>query len=320
MKRVSFYLITAAVMALVACSSNSRHDRDNDNDEDSGDKQEQVMPSKTNFSKIENLPTGIEAVFGKTPSKNNGFYKFSFPRTDLKVVADGITIDPRLAFTSWFAFMPAKDSSKAMLMGDIVLLESELPAVEKKLAEEGIEITAIHNHLIGESPKVMYLHVGGMGNPVDLSNKLKAALALTATPMQATFKDQAGQVDWSNIEQIIGLKGKQNGPILSFGIPRKEKITEDGMELPSGFGISTGIAFQKSGNKTAITGDFVLMADEVNPVAKALIQHGITVTAIHNHMLTDNPRLFMMHFWAVDDPEALARGLKAALDKTNSQM
>ena len=319
MKRLPFYLIAAATMVLAACSSNSRHGRDNDNDEDSGNK-EQVMPSKTDFSKIETLPAGIEAVFGKAPSKNNGFYKFSFPRTDLKVVADGITIDPRLAFTSWFAFMPTSDSSKAMLMGDMVLLESELPAVEKKLTEEGIEITAIHNHLIGESPKVMYLHVGGMGNPVDLSNKLKAALTLTATPMQATFKDQTGQVNWGNVEQIMGLKGKQNGPILSFSIPRKEKTTEDGMEIPSRFGISTGIAFQKVGNKTAITGDFVLMADEVNPVAKALIQNGITVTAIHNHMLTDSPRLFMMHFWAIGDPETLAKGLKAALDKTNSQM
>lgn len=318
MKKYLLYLM--ATLLLFSACQNTGQGQDNDNDSDEAQEQAMQTPAKTNFSKVENLPAGIETVFGKTPSKNNGFYKFSFPRTDLKVTADGITIDPRLAFTTWFAFAPSRDQNSTMLMGDMVLLESELPAVEKKLVEEGIHITAIHNHLLGESPKVMYLHVGAMGNPVDLSNKLKAALALTKTPLKATFSDTSTNVDWGQTESILGLKGKRKGPVLSFGIPRKERITENGMELPPGFGISTGIAFQKTGNKAAITGDFVLMADEVNPVVKALTQNGITVTAIHNHMLKDDPRLFMMHFWAVGDPEDLARGLKAALDKTNSQM
>lgn len=318
MKKMLLSLLTLTSV-FAACNESARHEKANEQDSD--EMQQQVRPpaAKTTFARIENLPAGIETIFGKAPSKENGFYKFSFPRSDLKVRADGISIDPRLAFTTWFSFMPSKDQQSAMLMGDMVLLETELPAVEKKLEAEGIDITAIHNHLLNESPKVMYLHVSAMGDPLTLCRKLKDALALTATPMKATFKDPTSTVDWGQTETILGLKGKANGPVLSFGVPRKEKLTEGGMELPSGFGVSTGIAFQKAGNKAAITGDFVLIASEVNPVAKALTGNGITVTAVHNHMLDDSPRLFMMHFWAVGDPETLAKGLKAALDQTNSQ-
>lgn len=318
MKKIFLYALL--VMTIFAgCRGNGAHENQNDHDSDEMTSNGQ-SPGKTTFTTIQNLPAGIETIFGKTPSKQKGFYKFSFPRADLKVTADGITIDPRLAFTTWFSFMPVKDSAHAMLMGDMVLLESELPAVEKKLSKENIQITAIHNHLIGESPKVMYLHVSAMGDPIDLCNKLKAALALTNTPMKANFNNSPAEVNWGQTEAILGLKGKRKGLVLSFGVPRKERITENGMELPPGFGISTGIGFQKIGNKAAITGDFVLLADEVNPVAASLMQNGISVTAIHNHMLKDDPRLFMMHFWAVGNPENLARGLKAALDKTNSQM
>lgn len=319
MKTLFFYLLIATAL-LSGCTGNGRQGTDNDSDE----VQEHTMSSgpKTAFAQITDLPQGIGIIFGKEPSKSKGFYKFSFPRTDLKVTAPGLagTIDPRLAFTTWFAFAPEQDGNQAMLMGDMVLLENELPAVEKKLVEEGINITAIHNHLLGESPKVMYLHVGAMGDPVNLSNKLKAALTLTDTPLKPNFNDTTKNVDWGQAEAILGLKGKRTGPVLSFGIPRKERITENGMELPPGFGISTGVAFQKEGDKAAITGDFVLIADEVNPVLKVLTQNGITVTAIHNHMLKDDPRLFMMHFWAVGNPETLAKGLKEALDKTNSEM
>lgn len=319
MKKLFFFLLSVTAV-ISACNQVGRHE--NNNDHDSDEVQEHAMPSgqKAIFAQITDLPAGIETIFGKEPSKENGSYKFSFPRTDLKVTDGGIIIDSRLAFTTWFAFMPGQNSHNAMLMGDMVLLETELPAVEKKLAEEGIDITAIHNHLIGESPKIMYLHVSAMGDPVDLCNKLKVALMLTKTPLKAIFNDTAVDVDWGQTEAILGLKGKRNGPVLSFGIPREERITENGMELPPGFGISTGIAFQKVGKEAAITGDFVLMAGEVNPVVKALTQNGITVTAIHNHMLEDNPHLFMMHFWGVGNPETLAKGLKAAIDKTNSQI
>jgi len=271
------------------------------------------------FAKIEALPAGMDTVLGKEPSKEVGFYKFSFPRADLKVQLEGVTVDPRLAFTTWFSFAPMKEGKDAMLMGDMVLLETELPKVEKRLTEDGINITAIHNHLLNEKPKIMYLHVDAIGDPMALCQKLKEVLSLTATPLKASFKDQPGVMKWDRVEQILGVKGKPAGPVLNFSFPRNEQVKGDGMDIPAGFGIATGIGFQKIGDKAAITGDFVLMDKEVVPVTTALIQHGITVTAIHNHMLMDSPRLFMMHFWAIGNPDDLAKGLKAALDKTNSK-
>jgi hypothetical protein len=310
-------LWSSSLLLLFACQ-NKAPDHDEKNEHDSTmNKMQNDKP--VSFAKIETLPTGIDSIFGKEPSKEVGYYKFSFPRADLKVQLDGITVDPRLAFTTWFSFAPMKEGKDAMLMGDIVLLENELPKVERKLIEEGISVTAIHNHLLNEKPKIMYLHVDAMGDPMVLSQKLKSVISLTSTPLKASFKDPAGGIKWDSVELIIGLKGKPAGPVLSFGIPRKEEVKADGTVIPPGFGIATGIGFQKVGDKAAITGDFVLMDREVSPVTAALLQQGITVTAIHNHMVMDSPRLFMMHFWAVGKPEDLARGLKAAIDKTNSK-
>ena len=159
---------------------------------------------------------------------------------------DGVTIDFRLAFTTWFAFAPMKEGKDAMLMGDMVLLENELPRVERKLIEDGINVTAIHNHLLNEKPKIMYLHVDAMGDPLILSQKLRDVLSLTSTTLKASIKDQPGEIKWDSVEQIIGAKAKPTGPVLSFGIPRKEQVKADGMDIPAGFGIATGIGFQKS--------------------------------------------------------------------------
>ena len=311
-------LCSTSLLLLFAChNESSDHDEKNEHDS-TMNKMQNDKPAS--FSKIESLPAGIDSVFGKEPSKEVGYYKFSFPRADLKVQLDGVTIDSRLAFTTWFAFAPTKDGKDAMLMGDMVLLETELPKVEKKLIEDGINVTAIHNHLLNEKPKIMYLHVDAMGDPLILSQKLRDVLSLTSTTLKASIKDQPGEIKWDSVEQIIGAKGKPAGPVLSFGIPRKEGVKADAMDIPPGFGIATGIGFQKVGDRAAITGDFVLMDKEVGPVTTALVQNGITVTALHNHMITDSPRLFMMHFWAVGKPDDLARGLKAAIDKTNSKL
>jgi len=310
-------ICSSCLMLLLACHDEaSEHGEKKENDSAMTG---MAGNQPVSFAKIETLPAGMDTVLGKEPSKEVGFYKFSFPRSDLKVQLDGVTVDPRLAFTTWFSFAPMDQGGDAMLMGDMVLLEKELPGVEKKLTEDGINITAIHNHLLNEKPKMMYLHVDAMGDPLALSKKLKDVLSLTATPMKASFKDQLGEIKWDSVEQILGVKGKPAGPVINFGIPRREQVKAGGMDIPAGFGIATGIGFQKIGDKAAITGDFVLLDKEVVPVTEALIQNGITVTAIHNHMLMDSPRLFMMHFWAVDNPEKLAQGLKAALDKTNSK-
>jgi hypothetical protein len=209
---------------------------------------------------------------------------------------------------------------QAMMMGDLVLLDSEVPKVINKLMEENLQITAIHNHLINETPAVKYIHYHGEGNAVKLAQEIKVVLQVTATPLTPPATPTPTQaIDWSKVTAILGTSGKQNGMLLQYSFPRNEKTMESGMEMPPSMGMATAINFQMDGNRAAITGDFVMLADEVSNVVKALTENGIMPTAIHSHMLHDEPRLFMMHFWAVDDAEKLARGLKSALDKTNSK-
>ena len=272
--------------------------------------------TKSSFGKIETLPEGIENIFGKMPSKENGFYKFSFPRTDLHIMLDGVQVDPRLAFTSWIALMPFDSTGNSMLMGDLILKESELKNVLKKLDEKGIDISAIHNHLLGESPKIMYMHVMSMGKPLDILQGMKEVLAQTATPLQSKF-DSVGIADWGNTEDTFGYTGNKDGNLLRFNIPRNEKIKDGGIELPETFGIGSAITFQKVGGKAAVTGDFVLIPSEVNTVQRILSRANILVTALHSHMLFEQPRLFFMHFWAVDDPAKLGAALHEVMRSTN---
>lgn len=260
----------------------------------------------------------LNNVFGKKGTVTGNVYKISYPRSDLKVKVNGFAVAPGLALGSWVGILQM--GNQAMMMGDLVLLDSEVPKVIKKLVEENLEVTAIHNHLINETPAIKYVHYQGEGDAVTLAKEIKAVLEVTATPLTTPAKTQTqSNIDWSKVTTILGT-GKQNGNLLQYGFPRNEKLTESGMEMPPSMGMATSINFQMDGNRAAITGDFVLLADEVNPVVKALTENGITPTAIHSHMLKDEPRLFMMHFWAVDNPEKLARGLKAALDKTNSKL
>ena len=205
-------------------------------------------------------------------------------------------------------------------MGDLVLIEEEVIPVMSKLIASGVEVTGLHNHLAGESPRVMYMHFYGQDEPTKLAETMKSALSLTGTPIASSPQAQSEttQIDWSKVESILGKAGKRKGNLLQFSIPRAETITENGMNIPPSMGVANAINFQMVGEKAATTGDFVLLASEVNPVVKALTEHNIAVTAIHNHMLTESPRLFFLHFWGVDEPKKLARGLKAALDKTNS--
>ncbi len=249
-----------------------------------------------------------------------GVYRVSLPRTDLKVTLDGVAIKPGFALGGWLAFEPTGD--QAMVMGDLVMTQDEINPVMKKLEDSGIAITALHNHLLRAEPATMYMHVMGHGDPVKLAQELHAALSLSKIPFEApsgTSQPQPMELDTASIDNIIGAQGKANGGVLQYGIPRAEKIAESGMPVPPALGSAIAINFQPTGGgKAAITGDFVLIAKEVNPVAKALRDSGIEVTALHNHMLDDQPRLFFMHFWANDDAQKLAKGLRAALDKVNT--
>ncbi|MCZ8515064.1 DUF1259 domain-containing protein [Paenibacillus filicis] len=258
----------------------------------------------------------LEQIFNRKGTIQNDVFKVTFPRTDLKVKVGEVMIEPGLALTGWLAFKP--HGNETMMMGDLVLLETELPPVISELSGSGIEITALHNHLINEMPRVMYLHVAGYGESTKLAENVKAALAKSGTPLTPPSSvQQPSSFDWSKVEAIMGQKGHRSGNLLQFNISRAEPITENHMVITPSMGVASPINFQAVGNKAAITGDFVLLANEVNPVIRALTEHGITVTAIHNHMLVESPRLFFMHFWGYDDPEKLARGLKAALEKTN---
>jgi hypothetical protein len=214
--------------------------------------------------------------------------------------------------------------AEAMIMGDLVLLETEVNPVMLKLIEGGLEITAVHNHLLRASPATFYLHVGGHGDPAKMAAVIHDALAVSKTPLAATAVATAPPVvdlDTAQLDQIIGAKGQANGGVYQFGVPRRDPVTEGGMQIaPVGpMGVATAINFQPTGGgKAAITGDFVLIGDEVNPVIKALRANGIDVTAVHSHMLDEQPRLYFLHFWANDDALKLAKGLRAAIDRTAS--
>jgi hypothetical protein len=261
----------------------------------------------------------VDDAFGRKAAVISGdAHRYGFPRTDLNVTLDGVTIKPALALGGWVAFKPMHGD--AMVMGDLVLLENEINVVVTKLIENGIEITAVHNHLLRANPATFYLHIGGTGDPVKMATAIRTALAQSKTPLAAppATTPPPIELDTSQLDQIIGVKGQANGGVYQFGVPRRDPETEEGTALtPSGpLGLATGIGFQPTGGgKAAITGDFVLIADEVNPVIKALRANGIEVTALHSHMLDEQPRLFFMHFWANDDAIKLAHGLRAALDK-----
>jgi hypothetical protein len=264
----------------------------------------------------------VDEAIGRSAAVSGDVHRYGFPRTDLTVTLDGVTIKPTLALGGWTAFKPAHGG--AMVMGDLVLLETEITPVLTKLIENGLEITAIHNHLLRGSPATFYLHVGGHGDPVKLATAIHDALAVSKTPMTPPTppaSPPAIDLDTAQLDQIIGVKGQNNGGVYGFGVPRRDPVTEGGMQIaPVGpMGVATAINFQPTGGgKAAITGDFVLTGDEVNPVIKALRENGIEVTAVHSHMLDEQPRLIFMHFWANDDAIKLAKGLRAALDKTAS--
>ena len=262
--------------------------------------------------------TGLDKAFGRKGTVTGNVYRVTFPRTDLKISVGDFSVAPGLALTSWVAL--DRMGAGSMMMGDLCMLDSEEPAVVAKLVEVGLSVTAIHNHLLSEKPAIKFLHFSGNGDALTLAGKIKQVFAVTGTPTGTPGAPAATSApDWSAVEAVLGTKGRKSGSVLAYGFPRAEKLMEGGMEMPAPMGMATGINLQLDGTRVATTGDFVLLADEVNKVVKALEEHGITVTAIHNHMLYDEPRLFMMHFWGVGDPKTIAEGLKAALDQTNSK-
>jgi hypothetical protein len=243
-----------------------------------------------------------------------GVYRVGFPRTDLTVNLDRVTLRPGFALGGWVAFAPM--GAEAMVMGDLVLTQDEVNPVMRKLQQGGIEITAVHNHLLRAEPMTLYMHIEGHGDPIKLATAVHDGLALSRTPFTLPPGTATpANIDMIGIDRIMGYFGQDNGGIYQFGIPRAQPVTERSMALPGPMGAANAINFQPTGFHTAaITGDFVLAGEEVNPVIKALQAHDIEVTALHSHMLSEQPRMFFMHFWANDDALKLATGLRAALD------
>jgi hypothetical protein len=270
------------------------------------------------------LPTSaIEKALGKPGELKEDVYKISMPRKDLSVTVKGVKVKPGLALGSWIAFKEV--DNEAVMDGDLVLTEDEVAPVFASLRKEGIEVTALHNHLIGETPRVMFLHVAGKGDPAKLARQIREALSLTSTPLEASpakpgevsakkTSEEAG-FDTESIQKELGHKGNVKDGVLQISIPRPESIKMEGATLPPSMGMATALNFQAAGkNKVAATGDFVLVKEEVNGVTKALAEHGILVTALHNHLVHGSPDLYFMHFWADDSADKVAKGLKAGLD------
>ena len=261
----------------------------------------------------------VDAGLGRAATVSGEVHRYGFPRSDLQVTVDGVAIKPALALGGWAAFQPAHDG--AMVMGDLVLLETEINPVMSKLLEGGIEITAVHNHLLRANPETFYMHIIGHGDAVQMADAIRSALALSKTPLSlpppASTPAPAIDLDTAQLDQIIGVKGQANGGVYQFSVPRRDPITESNMTISAAMGSANAINFQPTGGgKAAITGDFVITGDEVNPMIRALRANGIEVTALHSHMLMEQPHVFFMHFWANDDAIKLAKGVRAALDKT----
>jgi Domain of Unknown Function (DUF1259) len=259
----------------------------------------------------------IDQALGRSGQKMGEVYKVSFPRTDLHVSVHGVTIKPGLALGSWAAFLGNDDN--AMVMGDLVLLQDELNPVMAKLRSSGFEITAVHNHLLEESPRVIYMHYMGHGPAAQLAVSLRSALAVSKTPVGklAAATEEGAPPAWvKSVEDAVGRNGTYKGGVLSYGVARSPAVTMAATTISPAAGVAESINFQEAeSGSVATTGDFVLTAEEVNAVISELQDHHISVTALHSHMLTEEPRLFFMHFWSVGTPESVGAGIKAALSK-----
>jgi hypothetical protein len=261
---------------------------------------------------------GIAKAIGKEGDLTGEMYKVSFPRSDLTVKAGNLVIKPALALVNWAAFI--KSDNTAITYGDLVLLEDEINPVISKLEDSGIELSALHNHLLHETPRVMYIHFVGRGDEVEMAKGIREALAVTKTPLGSTPSGPETKPDLAKeIEGIIGYEGSMGGGVFHINVPRNDiHVAAMGTAIPGYMGMNTPLNFQLDGKNAAINGDFILRPAEVNPVIKVLRTNGIEIASVHNHMLDEEPRLIFMHFWAYGEAVDLAKGLKAALGRVGA--
>ena len=261
---------------------------------------------------------GIVKAIGKEGDLTGKMYKVSFPRSDLTVKAGNVVIKPALALINWAAFI--KSDNSALSYGDLVLLDEEVNPAISKLEDSGIELSALHNHLLHENPRIMYIHFVGRGDEVEMAKGVREALAVTKTPLYPITSGPETKPDLAKeIEGIIGYPGSMGGGVFHINVPRNDiHVAAMGAAIPGYMGMNTPLNFQLEGNNAAINGDFILRPAEVNPVIKVLRANGIEIASVHNHMLDEEPRLIFMHFWAYGDAVDLAKGLKAALGQVGA--
>jgi hypothetical protein len=280
-----------------------------------------TLPVIAQKEKTELLDTAaIEKITGVKGKANNGEYKITIPQNDLNVEVDGFKIIPPMGLGTWIAFTPAKDG--AMIMGDIILTENDLKPVQQEVIRQGLTISAIHNHFVRNHPNIMYMHIGGSGKTEEMAKKAKAVLDRVAesrghSPAAASVADVPYSIDSKKLDDILGYKGEMSKGVYKYTIGRPDvSLKEHGTIVTTFLGFNTWAAFQGSPDHAAVAGDFTMLEDEVAPVIKALVENGIEVVAVHNHMVHEQPRIFFLHYWGVGNAEQLARGLKAALDQT----
>jgi hypothetical protein len=280
-----------------------------------------VVAQKTKTQPLDT--TAIEKITGIKGKSNKGEYKITIPQNDLNVEVDGFKIIPPMGLGTWIAFTPSKDG--AMIMGDIVLTENDLKPVQQEVIKLGLTITAIHNHFVRNHPNIMYMHIGGSGNTEVLAQKAKAILDKVTqsrghNPSSGSVPDVTYTIDTKKLDDILGYKGEMSKGVYKYTIGRPDvSLKEHGVTVTTFLGFNTWAAFQGTPDHAAVAGDFTMLADEVAPVIKKLIENGIEVVAVHNHMVHEQPKIFFLHYWGVGDAEQLAKGLRAALDQTGKK-
>jgi hypothetical protein len=264
----------------------------------------------------------IEKVTGLKGKENNGQYKITVAQNDLNVTVDGFKIIPPMGLGAWVAFTPSQEG--AMIMGDIILTETDLGPFEQEVIRQGLTISAIHNHFIRNHPNVMYMHIGGMGKTDVMAQKVKAVFDKVKelrgkNPSSAPADSVVNTIDLKNLDAIIGYKGELSKGVYKYTIGRPDvDLKEHGLTVTNFGGFNTWAAWQGTEDKAAVAGDFTMLENEVEPVIKALVENGIEVVALHNHMIHEQPRIFFLHYWGVGPAGKLAKGLKAALNQTGS--
>lgn len=281
---------------------------------------------KLGLQSIVTLDTAaIEKIMGLKGKSSNGEYKVTIPQNDLSILVDGFKIIPAMGLGTWVAFTPSPEG--AMVMGDIIVTETDLKPVQEEIIRQGLTISAIHNHFVRNHPNIMYMHLGGAGNTEAMAQKAKAVLNKVAAlrggdPAKGTASNEAvaNSLDTKKLDEIMGYKAEMNKGVYKYTIGRPDvALREHGVPVSTFLGFNTWAAFQGSPDHAAVAGDFTMLEDEVAPVIKALVENGLEVVAVHNHMVHEQPRIFFLHYWGVGAATNLAKGLKAALDQTGKK-